>query len=172
MKTSMLIFLTCFSLVGMTAQQDDFYAMADSDKFISEATKRTPRNAAYVSSFNELKFSDQIKSFQRYVANYNVMKSDIFQADEPSYYHLDFENENCKISVNYDQNGKILSSSEKYRDVKLPYQISSKIIKENPGWEIDKTQCSVSYLGDKQVAVKYKVFIRKGKDTKIQRVEY
>jgi hypothetical protein len=172
MKTSMLIFLTCFSVAGMIAQQDDFYAVADTDKFISETTKRTPRNAAYVSSLNKLKLSDQIKSFQRYVANYNVKESDVFEADEPSYYHLDFENANCKISVTYDKNGMILSSSEKYKGVKIPYPISSKIIKENPGWEIDKTQCSVTYLGDKQVAVKYKVFIRKGKNTKLHRVEY
>ena len=65
------------------------------------------------------------------------------------------------IIATYDQNGKILNSIERYKNIALPKHIRDACLKEHPGYTIHKDFYLVSYNYDDNEAKKiYKIQLK------------
>ena len=97
---------------------------------------------------------------------FHNMKSSEFYNDEYEDYSVSFYIPDGKIVVAYDKDGTILRTIEKFKNVRLPYDVSKAVAKRFPNWEIVKDVYYVKYHKGDDVAKKvYKIVIKNGDET-------
>jgi hypothetical protein len=118
-------------------------------------------NYKYLSGVN-IEHEAQIVGFlQNEVANFDLKKADVYEGEESSY-EIFFMIPNGYICVNYNNNGEITSTLEKFNNSKLPPIVSSSVTNKYPGWSISKNTYSVQYNQVKGTAKSYKLILENG----------
>lgn len=172
MKECILSFVMLLFASSLFSQNEIAYVDVNptSDYVVYSAPKKIIKNANYVNAVDQRDLSIQIKAFQKLVANYDIKNQPCYSSEKMCTYDVVFRDDNNLISATYNRDGDIVSCLERYESIKLPYAISSKIIKENPGWEYEAVTCTISYEADKTTLFNYKVKLRKGKTKKTVRI--
>lgn len=134
-----------------------------STKSTTIKTNKTAHNYEMLTS--EQIVSEKIQKLQRIVSNYDIKSNDIYSGTKPGTYTVNFKEGNNEITAIYDQNGKVLESSQMYENVRLPYVISSKLAKNYPGWEFSKVNCEIIYT-NQNTDVIYKVVLKMNRQKK------
>jgi hypothetical protein len=70
------------------------------------------------------------------------------------------------LSATYNENGKLISVVENYKDVKLPGEVIYSIYNKFPGWEIVNDKYLYSQKEGDILKQQYNLKIKKGKETK------
>lgn len=143
---------------------------ANSDYVVYTSPKKIIKNINYVNAVDQRDLSIQIKAFQKLVANYDIKNQACYAQDKACTYDVVFRDDNNLISATYDKKGNIVKCKERYESIKLPYEISAKIIKENPGWEYEAVTCTISYKKDETALVNYKIKLKKDHKKKTVRI--
>ncbi|MBT8302876.1 MAG: nicotinate-nucleotide adenylyltransferase, partial [Bacteroidia bacterium] len=86
-------------------------------------------------------------------------------------YEVIFKETDGKIVATYDQNGKILSSMERFSNVVLPTKVRNAIYESYPGWNLHKDTYLVSYYVDRDVKKIFKIQLRKDRERKNLKVD-
>lgn len=129
-------------------------------------SKKIIKNLNYISAFEKEDFAMNIKKLHSIVSNYDITSESIY-APKPSYrYTVIFKEGRNSIIAQYNHEGTLISSDEKFVGISLPLAISTKISKEYPGWEFNKTSCVIKYSQNNKVLTTYKILIKKGNKTK------
>ncbi len=165
MKT-LLIGCLFISLTSLTFAQNEIaylYAQPENIKSLSELQN----NSKYLSFFKTNDLSKRIIKLQKTVANYDISEHAIYDKKDASVYIVEFTEAQNKIIVQYNQDGNIIKSNEKYKNVRLPYSISSQISKSNPGWSFNNNIVTFEYSKDGNIKSQYKVFLEKNNKRKI-----
>ena len=126
----------------------------------------TAPNYTYLNKVFDKNTPNRVRQLELEAAKYNIK-------DDPGYdssfkeYEVVFRQDNGHIKAIYDKDGKIISCSEKFSNVKLPENIlSSNIFEDNNGWTLHKNTYSVSYKKGMDVKKVYKVQLRNDKQKK------
>ncbi|ULC58192.1 hypothetical protein MBM09_09705 [Flaviramulus sp. BrNp1-15] len=110
--------------------------------------------------------SKRITTFQDVVSKYDITSNSIYTPNIPATYTVVFEEANNVITNHYGHDGEVISSYQKFEDIRLPNNLSADILKTYPGWSIIAVHCSIKYEKDKPTVVSYKVKINKGTKSK------
>ena len=164
MKNYVLGFLF-FGLTNLMFAQDELVTININDHaLISTHVNNT--NELYLNSMTDIDMSKKILKLQDIVANYNIQLSKVYRKNSLSTYTVNFKEGNNKLIAVYDRDGQLISSQEKYQSIKLPYSLSSNLIKLNRGWGIEQVFCNIEYNKNVDAQIVYKVILKKGKETK------
>jgi metallophosphoesterase superfamily enzyme len=124
-------------------------------------------NSKSIKFAKENDLSERIIKFQKLVANYDISQNAIYDPKDPSRYTVEFTEDQNKIIVQYNHDGTIIECSEKYKNIRLPYSISSQLSKSNPGWAINNNILTIKYSTDKDIKSQYRIVLEKNEKRKI-----
>lgn len=164
MKTYVLglLFLGFTSL--SVAQHELAFVTSSAENTYSKSVSNL--NAEYLNAVAHPDISKKVEKLQNIVADYDIKASDVYSSNYKNNYTVNFSEGDNKITAIYNNKGNLLSCEEKYQGIKLPYNISSKLIKEYPNWSIKDVQCTIIYIKNKEKSIVYKVAINHGNLTK------
>ena len=163
MKTQ-LLGLFCLGLTNLMIAQNDLAVLNTSqNNYIT--TKSVSKNVDYKIAVDSKDMSKYILKFQNLVANYNIKSESLYNEKRAGTYTVTFREGKSEIIAEYNNEGKIITCNESYSDIKLPYAISSKIVKENPEWKMKTVTCEINYSKD-QTEIAYQVLLKKGNKSK------
>ena len=104
----------------------------------------------------------RVKKLENQVSVYDIKSDPIYDEAFEENYKVIFEETKSKIVVTYDKQGNILTSFEKFDDVRLPKNIYASIANDYPGWAVINDTYLVKYYQDKDKVIKiYKIEISK-----------
>jgi len=167
MKKLVLSIVSVLALNTINNQQE-MYASANNLVFgkgiyLTEWSEIKSNYEKEVESFD---FSSEIKKLQKEIAEYDITKDLIYDDSEKSIYDVTFNRKTSKAKVAYNNNGEIIGSLEKYKNVKLPASLRFKILKDNPEFAIDGNRVTIKYHNSLGATISYKVTISNGKQRK------
>ncbi len=119
-------------------------------------------NYKYLNAIDNQETAVPVKMLQEKVALYDVKKSELYR-DEYDTYTVSFFIPDGKIVAAYDKDGKIMRTIERFKNIKLPYNVTRAIVKRFPNWKMVKDVYKVNYI-DKSGITKnqYKVKLENG----------
>ena len=169
MKTYVLG-LIALGLTNLMIAQNDIAHVTNSEAMMYSKSKSavsvTDLNRDYLSTASHDGVAVVVKKLQKIVANYNIKNADVYQSKRNTTYTVNFkEGDNTVVAI-YNKAGKIVSCKEHYQDIRLPYNVSTKIAKEYPGWSFDKINCEIVYAIDKASLTTYEIVIKKARKSK------
>lgn len=174
MKKSLLITLSVFAMNISFAQQTELLALntelpKNLTKHIEEKSKYTianTKNHHYLKMTKVQSSSVVIRQMQKEAADYDVKNASIYDNSEKATYLVVFKNKGNKLIARYDRNGKILSTTEHYKNIALPTNLKVAIAKKHPGWEFIQNSCHFSYDHSKGLHKNIKLQLKQGKSKK------
>lgn len=161
MKTSILLIAYIFTLNVLVAQQNDI-AFLDSN--FMESINNTTNvyrsslsipNSIYLKESTILQSSSIVKQWRDKLANYSLKETSVFNDSEKSTYQVVFKNKQVSIIANYDNNGKIISTNETYKNIKMPFELRNKISKSHPQYSFVKNAYHITYSDKKGTEKQY-----------------
>ncbi|MEY8022009.1 hypothetical protein AB8P51_14315 [Muriicola sp. SD30] len=129
-----------------------------------------PLNISYVNSVVDERMPEAVTKLENKAARYNILENPVYDGNFEAY-EVIFSQNNGTIIATYDQHGKIIQTSERFKDITLPEFIRNRIHSENPGWTIHSDLYMVSYYGNKEVKKVCKIQLRKDGQRKNLRIE-
>lgn len=105
-------------------------------------------NYKYLNATDNLETAVPVKMLQEKVAFYDIKKHDLY-SDEYDTYTVSFYIPDGKIVAAYDNDGKIMRTIEKFKNVKLPFTVSNAIAERFPNWSMVKDVYKINYHSDK-----------------------
>ncbi len=124
----------------------------------------TAVNYKYLSSIDSKVTPTPVKLLERKVASYEIKKEDIFE-DEYPFYTVSFYIPEGKIVAVYDEEGKILRTIERFKNLDLPEVVLQSLEKKYPGWKIVDDVYLIDYNHQKGVNRTFKIKLKKRKKT-------
>lgn len=123
-------------------------------------------NYKYLDAIDSKEVAVPVKMLQEKVAFFNLKESDLY-SDEYDTYQVSFYIPEGKIVAAYDNEGKILRTIERFKNIKLPKSVTKAITKRFPNWAIVEDAYKINYYGLSGIAKKqYKVRL-KNKDKRM-----
>jgi len=114
-------------------------------------------NYKYLDAAGENVEDINVLSLEEIVAKYNLKKSDLY-SDEYDSYTIAFYIPEGRIVAAYDDEGKLIRTIERFKDVKLPMNIRKKVMAKFPNWVIASDVYTVKYESKDGMAKKqYKI---------------
>ncbi|NOQ92642.1 MAG: nicotinate-nucleotide adenylyltransferase [Flavobacteriaceae bacterium] len=143
---------------GLTTQ---FYAQVVNDGQLPEIEVKAI-NYKYLNDVNSSDVDLNVKSLELEVANFDPRdRKDLFE-DEYSYYKVSFYIPDGMIVAAYDDNGKIIRTIEKFKDVKPPRTVINSVAKRFPRWVITDDVYKVTYHHKKGSNKTYNLILKNG----------
>ena len=114
-------------------------------------------NYNYLNATNVEMIALPVRNLEAKVLEFNVEKDGLEYENGVSY-NVYFSNNDGKIIVAYDTTGKIVKTTEKYKNVRLPLEVLRAIVSNFPNWTIVEDSYHVNYHCDKGITEKlYKI---------------
>jgi len=151
-------------LIGLTSQ---FYAQVVNDGQLPEVEVRAV-NYKYLNEVNNSDADVPVKLLELEVAKFDPRGKELYE-DEYNYYKVSFYIPEGHIVAAYDENGKIIKTIEKFKDVTPPRAVINSVAERFPGWVISKDVYKVSYHNENGTVKTYKLILENG--TKKMRVK-
>ncbi|WP_053992941.1 hypothetical protein [Mangrovimonas sp. TPBH4] len=126
----------------------------------------TTINLNYANKVIDNNAATGIINLQKEVATFDLKASEWYD-EESLVFPLKFEYRHGKIFATFNEDGIILRSIEKFKDIALPFAVRSNIKKLYPNWSLKKTSYEVSYHLEEDVERIYYVQIVRDKQKKI-----
>jgi len=146
-------------VLGLTTQS---FAQVINDGQLPEVTVHAV-NYKYLNSVDSDDLDPDVKKLEREAATFDYRNSEMYN-DDYGTYSISFHIPNGQIVAAYDNDGKIVKTIERYKDVKTPKSVRKTVTKNYPGWTITDDVYKVSYHQDKGVEQTYKLQLKNGKE--------
>ncbi|HET7360726.1 MAG TPA: hypothetical protein VFI78_02215 [Salinimicrobium sp.] len=116
-----------------------------------------PEKQAGVFHSNPLKFAE---------SNFNIQQ--LIKGNDSKYdaYQVSFKSPKGKLIVNYDENGEIKSTFQKFKNVLLPYETGLSVYRHYPGWDIVSNKYVAASRNGEIKREFYKIKLQNGKKSK------
>ena len=122
-------------------------------------------NYKYLSAVDQNVEEINVLNLAEVVAKYNLKFTDLYN-DEFDSYSVTFYIPDGHIVAAYDDNGKLLRTIEKFKNVRLPMSIREKVMEKFPNWVIANDVYTVKYESKDGVAKKqYKMKLTNSGET-------
>ncbi|SFZ94251.1 hypothetical protein SAMN05428642_10426 [Flaviramulus basaltis] len=133
------------------------------ESFFSKIKTLSTVNAAYINNVFDANNSKRVVYLENKVAEYDIKKQPLFNKEFESYIVVFEEHNNYQGSINatYDENGEIINTHEKFKNIKLPFLVLNVINKTYPGFIIQSNFYIVNYSKNKATKKFFKVKIEK-----------
>lgn len=119
------------------------------------------RNYKYLKSVDNKDAAQQVKLLERKAAVYDVKNSEYYEDDYDTYYITFYLPRGYVLAV-YDQDGKLLRTAEKYKNISLPSAVSQAVVKRYPNWAISEDTYVVRYEDANGAQTTYKMQLQNG----------
>jgi hypothetical protein len=136
------------------------FAQVINDGMLDEVVVRAT-NYKYLNETGTREASVSVNLLQKEVANYDLKETDLYQ-DEYDLYTVSFYIPDGKVVAAYDKDGHILRTIEKYKNVTLPNDVRTAVVKRFPGWGINEDVYRISYNQDDGAKKMYKLTLVNG----------
>ncbi|MGY8914183.1 MAG: nicotinate-nucleotide adenylyltransferase [Flavobacteriales bacterium] len=156
MKTAITFFIALILTTNLWAQEPK-------TEELSEVVV-TAVNYKYLSSIDSKVTPTTVKLLERKVASYKIKNENIFE-DEYPFYTVSFYIPEGKIVAVYDEDGKILRTIERFKNLDLPEVVLQSLEKKYPGWKIVDDVYLIDYNHQKGVNRTFKIKLQKRKKT-------
>lgn len=137
------------------------FAQITKTEQLSEVTVRATNYKYLTSANSEEVASVPVKLLEQKVANFDLKDSEFYQ-DEYDQYIISFYIPEGKILAAYDQDGKLIRTAEKFKDIALPRSVKESVALRFPGWTITKDIYLVTYYDKTGIDKKYKLRLENG----------
>lgn len=127
---------------------------------LSEVVIR-PMNFKYLNAADSRAAAVPVKMLERMVASYDVTEAEFYREDF-DFYTVSFYIPDGKIVAEYDANGKIVRTIEKFKDVSLPDGVKTALLDRFPNWKVSKDVYRVTYSEQKGAKKVYKLLLVNG----------
>lgn len=119
-------------------------------------------NYKYIKSAYDTNAAQPVRMLQRRAAGYDLRSSDFYE-DEYDDFFISFYIPEGKLLANYDKDGKLLRTAERYKNVALPPAVRQSVTTRFPGWAISKDVYLVNFYTEaKSVRKVYKLLLENG----------
>ncbi|CAM4231760.1 hypothetical protein [Gillisia limnaea] len=115
-------------------------------------------NLNYLEKVQDKTLSDHVIFLEKEASIFDVKKLVEFDGRKESFQVL-FKGSNGYIIADYDRNGKILKTLERYKDIKLPKNMIKSVLMQYPNSNFLKVVYNVNYDEKKDVEKTYKIQI-------------
>ncbi|GAA4941156.1 hypothetical protein GCM10023314_12650 [Algibacter agarivorans] len=119
-------------------------------------------NYMYLSAAGSEDLAVPVENLQLKVSDFDVKELDVY-SEEYDLYDVYFIIPEGKVLASYDKDGNLLSTAERYKNIKLPFPVSKAITKRFPNWAISKNIYLVNYHESGNIRKLYKVTLENGK---------
>jgi hypothetical protein len=127
---------------------------------LSEVVIR-PMNFKYLNATDSKDAAIPVKTLERAVASYDITEAEFYQEDF-DYYSVSFFIPDGKIVAEYDNEGKIIRTIEKFKNISVPDDVKTAVLKRFPNWTITKDVYRVTYTEDNGANKVYKLTLKNG----------
>lgn len=118
-------------------------------------------NYLYINKMNnESEIAIPVKKLHKEVANYDIFNEEFYHEDF-EVYQVSFNIPKGFVLAVYDDEGLLLRTVEKFRDVRLPVVVAEAIVSSYPGWDIIGDIYYLTYDLMDGATKKYKVKLAK-----------
>jgi hypothetical protein len=136
-----------------------------------ETIKVTNINKSYLNKVQDATMSIHVKSLEDEVSRFDIKESPKFDGRSKPFKTI-FKSSKGSIVATYDNKGKVLATTEKFKNVKLPDDVRVSVFKDHPNWVLFSDTYSVLYLRNKDLKKVYKVQIRNGNLKKNLKIDF
>ena len=144
---------------GLAAQ-----SMFSQDINLSEVSLSA--NYKYLDAINSEDLPVQVRLLEEKVAYYNLKGSDFYD-DEYASYRVSFYIPEGIIVASYDEDGKILRTVERFKNVQLPRSVIESVAQNYPNWTVVQDWYKANYTDRWGIIFKqYKFKLKKENKTK------
>lgn len=127
-------------------------------------------NYKYLDAVNSDDMAEGIKMLREEVALYDLKDSELFR-DEYDTYFVSFFIPEGKILAAYDNDGILIRTIERFKDIKLPKDILKSVANRFPEWGVSKDIYKVNYHHEKGVTKEeYRIKLENGDKTLIVKI--
>jgi len=145
-------------VLGMT---NPFFAQ---DPILLGEVVITAMNYKYLSAVDNREAPIPAKLLEREAARFNAEGRDLY-VDNFGTYNVSFYIPDGKIAALYDEDGNILKTIERFKNVQLPEEVQNAIAQRFPKWEIVKDVYEVKYTVKSGANKVYKMKLKNGEET-------
>ena len=160
MKKIITSLLVLTSVVFTNSQEQN-----DLKEVVLESVNLTSINVDYLTKVQDPSMSIHVKTLEQRVANCDITKSAKYDGRDDVFTAV-FKSQKGQIKATYNKEGKVLTTSEYFKNIKLPQAIRTLVFKDYPGWVLLNDSYSVSYKDTGDIKKTYKVQIGFGKTRK------
>ena len=115
----------------------------------------------YLSSVDNRELPQPVKMLERKAAEFDIKNSEYYD-DEYDEYYISFYIPDGYILATYNNNGKLLHTAERYKNIALPNAVAQTISKNYSGWSVPKDVYLVTYKEDEGATKVWKIILKKG----------
>ena len=144
-------------IIGLTTQ---VYAQVVDEGTLPEIEIRA-MNYKYLNSVDNSAAAFDIRKLEQKVANFDLKSSDFYEEDF-DFYKLYFYIPDGIILASFDNKGKIISTIEKFKDIKPPKAVIYSVAERFPGWAATNNMYKVTYHHEKGTIKMYKLMLKNG----------
>lgn len=144
----------------LTAFVLGFGVQALAQEVLPEITVKAVRYK-YLSAVDQKELAQPVRMLQKQAAEYDVKKSDYYE-DEYDTYFISFFIPQGEILATYDQDGKLLRTAEKYKNVALPKVVTKAVMDRFPQWIVAEDAYLVNYYEESGAKKVYKLTLQNG----------
>lgn len=119
------------------------------------------RNYKYIRSIDNKEAAQPVKLLERRAASYDVTNSEYYEDDYDNYYITFFLPQGYVLAV-YDQEGKLIRTAEKFKNVALPPAVRKSVTTRYPNWAITNDIYKVNYQDVVPAKMIYKLVLKNG----------
>lgn len=134
-------------------------------QFMFSQTEELPEvrldiNYKYLDAIESDDVALSVKELEEEVAFFNVKESDMYEAYLDNY-TVSFFIPKGRIVAIYNKDGKIEQTIERFKNIRLPISVMSRILEQYPNWDIVEDTYKVDYYDRRGVTQKqYKVKLK------------
>ncbi|MEW4922603.1 hypothetical protein [Algibacter sp. 2305UL17-15] len=168
MKTLLVVFAVSVSINFGFSQNVNTELMAfNTDELSVTKAKPSPTilNSDYLDKVLDNSMAIHVSTLEKQVSQFDITSVSQYKGD-PKPFQTIFKTNKGAVKVSYDTTGKIISTIEKYKNVKLPNAVRDKVFKTYSEWTLLNVDYQVYYNTNKKVKKIYLVKIGKGKQKK------
>jgi hypothetical protein len=118
-------------------------------------------NYKYLKSVTDTNAAEPVKLLQRRAATYDVKSSEFYEDDAEGYF-ISFYIPAGRILAFYDQNGKMVRSVEKFKNVVVPKAVREAVNQRFPRWSISEDVYLVKFVDTPDDSKVYKLLLENG----------
>ena len=120
------------------------------------------KNYKYLRSVSHKEVAQPIRLVERKSASFDVMNSEFYEDDYDNYFITFYLPEGYVLAV-YDEDGKLIRTAERYKNVALPSAVRKAVADRYPKWAVTEDTYQVKYNDKTGAQMTYKLVLRNGK---------
>lgn len=127
-------------------------------------------NFAYISKLNVDEPSLPVKTLHEKVAAYDLFNNGTYNPEYDAHYISFFIPEGY-ILASYNNDGELISTAEKFKDVQLPDHVKDVVMMQYPGWVIESDVYNIKYHFKTGIDRKYRITIANNGKKKVLKID-